>query len=164
MSLDSPSSQPHDGEVGSGGLGAVKRWPTRKKQVNTRYLVLACSYLAFGFAVGIMMWHRGYTTTTSVGGTTGTTSTLQSNQSIYQTNPGPVTVILSLMAGALLVSTVSLIRRVARQSPKVDVPGLVAASVIGVVGVLGLLSVGPFILPLAVLLLILAIPMDSFAP
>lgn len=168
MPLDSPISQPLESGPRHTGLGVVKGWPPRKKQVTIRYVLLGCSYLAFGLVVGVMFWHHGYTTTTSfssaVGGSSSATPIVQSSQSVYQVNPGPVIVLLILLAGALLVSTLSLAFRVARHSPKVSVPGVVAASVTGVIGILGLLSVGPFILPLAALLLILAIPMDKFTP
>ncbi len=132
----------------------------------TRWVLLGCSYLAFGLAVGLMFWPHGYASTSSVystnGGTSSVTYTGQAGQSVFQENRGPVTVILIVLASALLVSTLSLARRIARHSSKIGVPGVVAASVVGVVGVLGLMSVGPFILPLAALLLIVAIPMDTF--
>lgn len=168
MPMESPVSQsPGDGPH-PGGLRAFRRWPPQKKQVVTRFFLLGCSYLAFGIVVDLMLWRRGYTTTSSVystsGGISSVTYTGQSGQSVYQVNPGPVTVILILLAGALLVSTLSLARRITRHSSKMSVPGVVAASVVGVVGVLGMMSVGPFLLPLAALLLILAIPMDTFAP
>jgi len=166
--MESPMSQPLEGGTYPGGLMAFRGWPPQKKQVVTRYFLLACSYLAFGLAVGLMFWRHGYTSTSSVyttsGGASSVTYTGQSGQSVFQVNRGPVTVILILLAGALLVSTLSLIRRIARRSNKIGVPGVVAASVVGAIGVLGLMTVGPFILPLAALLLILAIPMDTFSP
>jgi hypothetical protein len=121
-------------------------------------------YLVFALVAGLMFWRHGYTRTDVSSVTDGTISHtffMQANQSIYQTNPRPVAVILMLLAAAILVSTVSLIRRVSRNSPKISVPGVVVASAIGVVGVLGMLSIGPFILPLAALLLVVALPLDK---
>jgi hypothetical protein len=39
----------------------------------------------------------------------------------------------------------------------------VAASVVGIIAVLGMLSVGPFFIPLAALLVLLAMPMDRLS-
>ena len=139
----------------------------RQKQVFVRYSLLGCTYVVFAIVVALMFWHHGYTRTDVSSFSNGTITHsyfMLANQSIYQENPGPVTVILTLLAVAILVSSVSLVRRIARGSRELSILGVVVASIIGVVGFLGMLSVGPFILPLAALLLILSTPLDAITP
>ena len=81
-----------------------------------------------------------------------------STSTVYQMDPGPVRIILALLGGALVVSTASLLWRVARRTTRVGVTGMAAAASAGAVALLGMLTVGPFILPLAVLLTVLALP------
>lgn len=160
------SRQPLTGGVTADAPRGVRNWPPRQKQVTVRFALLGCMYLVFALVAGFMFWRHGYTRTdvsSVTGGTISHTFFMLANQSIYQTNPRPVAVILIMLAAAILVSTVSLISRVARNSPKISVPGAVVASAIGVVGVLAMLSIGPFILPLAALLLVVALPMDKLS-
>jgi len=87
---------------------------------------------------------------------------VQPNNSVYQENPGPITVILLLMLVATTVSTLSVVYRVVKRSPKIGVAGVVVAGLVGAFCVLGIASVGLFILPLAGLLVVLALPMSKF--
>ncbi len=81
-------------------------------------------------------------------------------RSIYDENPEPVTVLLAVLGAACLVVTASLLWRCTHRSPRPGVAGLVAAGGAGVVALLGVFTVGPFILPLAALLFVVALPMD----
>ncbi|MGO9458419.1 MAG: hypothetical protein ACLP62_15460 [Acidimicrobiales bacterium] len=56
--------------------------------------------------------------------------------------------------------TASLVWRTIHRSPRPGVAGLAAAGGAGVVALLGALTVGPFIVPLAALLFVVALPMD----
>jgi glucan phosphoethanolaminetransferase (alkaline phosphatase superfamily) len=86
---------------------------------------------------------------------------IQPGSSVYQENPGPVTVILLLMLVAVTASTLSVLYRIVKRSPKLGVTGVVVAILVGIFCVLATLSVGPFVLPLAGLLVVLALPMSK---
>ena len=143
---------------------SFRRWPARSKHVAVRLSLLGCSYLAFALTLDLMLWRHGVTTISSVNSSSGSSAVTYTGgvvQSLYEVSPGPITAILVLEATALIVSTLSLGRRVTRRSSKVGVAGVVAAGVIGVVGVVGMLTVGPYILVLAALLLMVALPIDA---
>ena len=121
-----------------------------KKQVKVRCFLLGCAYLvSVGLAVALF--------------TVGGSSAQGGGQTVYQADPGPVKMILSGLAVACAVATASVLWRVAHRSPRVGVAGLVAALPVGVMALLGMLTVGPFILPLAALLFVIALPMDTLA-
>ena len=67
------------------------------------------------------------------------------------------------VAVACLVATASVLWRVVRRSPRIGVAGLVVGTLVAAVALLGMLTVGPFMLPLAALLVVVALPMDELA-
>jgi hypothetical protein len=138
-----------------------------KKQVEVRLVLAACTFLFVAVVAELSFWRHGTTTVTYThaitGGGTHYTHTVRPNNSVYQDNPGPVTVILLLMLAAAIVSTLSVVYRVVKHSPKIGIAGAVVAGLVGVVCVLGMASVGLFILPLAGLLVMLALPMSKLS-
>lgn len=62
-----------------------------------------------------------------------------------------------------IVSTLSVVYRAVKHSPKVGVVGMVMACVVGALCFVGMASVGMFILPLAGLLVVLALQMSKLA-
>ena len=66
------------------------------------------------------------------------------NSSVYQDNPGPVTVILLLLLVVAIVSTLSVVYRAVKHSPEVGVVGMVMACVVGAFCFVGMASVGMF--------------------
>jgi hypothetical protein len=128
-----------------------------RPQVRIRVVLLVAAYVVWGGVAALLCAVHG-SSETSVGSgapepTTGLT--------IYQVNPGPVTVILLGTFVALVVATASVVWRVRHHSPKVGVAAVVAACAVGAVALLGALTVGPFLVPLAVLLVVAALPMDT---
>jgi hypothetical protein len=121
-----------------------------KKQVKLRFLLLSCAYLT---SVGLVL------ALFTVGGS----SAGGVRQTVYQADPGPVKMILGGLAVACAVATASVLWRVVHRSPRLGVAGLVAALPVGVMALLGMLTVGPFILPIAALLFVVALPMDTLA-
>lgn len=70
-----------------------------------RLVLAGCSYLFVAGLAELLFWRHGSTTVTVThvvtGGGTYVTQMVQPNSSIYQENPGPVTVILLLMLVAV---------------------------------------------------------------
>jgi hypothetical protein len=132
-----------------------------------RLVFAGCSFLFVAGLAGLLFWRHGSTTVTVTHGVTGggtyVTQMIQPNSSIYQENPGPVTVILLLMLVAVSASTQSVVYRAVKRSPKRGITGLVVASLVGAFCVLGIASVGLFILPIEGLLVVLALPMSKLA-
>ena len=91
------------------------------------------------------------------------TGTNGSGTTFYEENPGPAIVLIALSTLCVLIATSSLLARVRARSSRYGTVGMVAAGVLGVAAILGLLSVGPFLVPLAALLIILALPMEEIA-
>lgn len=87
-----------------------------------------------------------------------------SGSTVYQENPGPVEGILVGLAGALLVSTGSIAWRVARRSSRVGVAGMVVAVLAAMVALAGWLTVGLFIVPIAAVLFVVALPIPPEHP
>jgi hypothetical protein len=85
----------------------------------------------------------------------------RSAPTVYRENPGPVQLILAILAGALLISTASVIWRVVRRSSRFGVAGMTAAALVALAAVAGMLSVGPFIVSIAAVLALLALPLPS---
>jgi hypothetical protein len=152
-----------NGNVHIGGPGNS----SAKSQAAVRLLLAACAFLVVAGVAELSFWRHGTTTVTFMhaitGGGTYITHTVKPNSSVYQDNPGPVTVILLLMLTETTVSSLSLVYRVVRHSPKIGVAGAVVAGLVGAICVLGMASVGLFILPLAGLLVMLALPMSKLA-
>lgn len=138
-----------------------------KRQVTVRLLLAICTFLVVAILAGLSFWRHGTTTVpvthVITGGSTYITYLVEPNSSVYQENPGPVTVILLLLLVMAIVSTLSVVYRAVKHSPKVGVVGVVMACVVGAVCVVGVASVGIFILPLAGLLVVLALPMNKLA-
>jgi hypothetical protein len=121
-----------------------------KKQVMVRLLLLGCAYLvAAGLAIALFVVHGS--------------SAWGGGQTVYEANPGPVKMILIGSAVACAVATASVFWRVVHRSPKLGVAGLAVGALTGAVALLGMLTVGPFILPLAALLVVVALPMNTLA-
>src|SRR5487761_2063110 len=83
----------------------------RGRQITVRLALLVALGIAEGSLAWLMFWRHGstrVTVTSFIGDTTHTRSLLQANQSIYQENPGPVSVILFVAVAAGLVATCSL--------------------------------------------------------
>ena len=128
----------------------VRMTAAGKRQVIVRFLLLGCAYLAAaGLAIALFAV-RG-------------SSDSGRGQTVYEANPGPVKMILIGLAVACAVATASVFWRVVHRSPKVGVAGLAVGALTGVVALLGMLTVGPFILPLAALLVVVALPMNTLA-
>jgi len=133
-------------------------WSRRGKQVALRFALLLGAYLAWGALALLLITTTG---NSSVSGTSidgHVTQVAQPATTIYQSDPRPVQAILVGLAGALLISTASVVWRVVRRSTRVGVTGMIVAGLAGVVAVLGMLTIGMFILPVAVLLVVLALP------
>ena len=156
MSTRLPKSQISTGVTPS----ILRDWPIRRKQVAVRISLLGCSYLVFVLTLDLLLWRHGVTTTYSNGSSSGTYNG-SITHSLYQVNPGPIITIIVVEILGLIVSTLSLWRRIVRGSSKIGVPAVVVASVLGVVGVAGMLSVGPYILVLSALMLMTALPIDA---
>lgn len=135
------------------------------KQILTRVVLLIATYLFLIILWELFFWRHGTTavqsTFTIVGGPTRTTTAIRANRSIYQLNPIPVTFALSLIVVATMVSTSSLIWRIARPTVRLGITNLVFAVAVGIVAILSLLSIGPFVIPIAAFLIFLALPFDS---
>lgn len=111
------------------------------KQVEIRCALLLAGYAAWGALAFLLGLFRG-----------------QSGVSVYQADPRPVERILVGLAGALAVATASVVWRVARHSARVGVAGMTVAVLTAVTALAGMLSVGLFIVPIAVVLFFLALP------
>jgi diphthamide biosynthesis methyltransferase len=72
-----------------------------KRQVAARLLLAVCAYSVLAGLAVLSFWRHGSTTVTVThaitGGSTYITQVVRPNNSVYQENPGPVTVILLLM-------------------------------------------------------------------
>ena len=85
-------------------------------------------------------------------------------QTMYQAEPGIARAIFVALAIAILIETVSIVWRVSRRSHRFGVTGMVVAGLTGVASVLGMLTIGPFVAPFAVVCLMLALPIGSVEP
>ncbi len=147
-------------------MGSVGHRSRRTRQVVLRFVLLVVAYLVWGALVLAAMTVDGSPSTT-VTATPGHVIRITSpGSSLYQVDPGPVRAILSGLAVALAVSTASVIWRVLRRSTKVGVAGMIAAGLVGATAVVGMLTVGIFVLPFAALLVVLALPIapERIAP
>jgi hypothetical protein len=135
----------------------------QRKQVAVRYLLLGCSFLVVGaLALGLFSVHgSSETAITYMNGRSVVQS--QPGQTAYQTNPTAIAVILLALLAACGTSGVSLTFRVLHRSPSLGIAGLVVGAIVGIIAILGILTVGPYILPLAGLLIVIALPLDTFA-
>ena len=123
-----------------------------------RLALLLGAYLAWGIlALAMVTLHTG--SSTSVRLVDGhVVQVTQSATTLYQAQPGVVRVLLLGTAAALLVSTASVVWRLVRRSTRLGVTGMIVGGLMGAVAVLGLLTIGMFIAPLAAFLVALALP------
>lgn len=135
-----------------------KGWSRRAKHVALRFALLVAAYLAWGALALALVRLHAYSSQSESLVNGHVASVTQQSSTVYQENPGPVRVILAILGGALLIATVSVLWRVARSSERLGITGMVAAAIAGVVALLGMLTIGPFILPLTALLVLLGLP------
>lgn len=116
------------------------------------------AYLAWGGLAFLVAGIHAYSSQTEQLVNGRLTEVTQEGSTVYQANPESVTIVLGLLGVALLVATASVVWRIFRRSERVGVTGMIVAAVSGVVALLGMLTIGPFIAPLAVLLVVIALP------
>lgn len=128
-----------------------------------RVVVLACAYLTLVAVAVMAVLFSAYSSVSepSSGGTGPATMVHIAGATLYQTNRLVVIVILTLMAVALAVATFSFVWRVRHNSTSRGTSGLVAALMVSLVAFVGILTIGPFLFPLAALLMVLALPMQN---
>jgi hypothetical protein len=81
---------------------------------------------------------------------------------VFHEAPVPVLVILSVCLAAWVIGYLSLRQRIRSHSARRSVPATVTAVVMGVAALAGTLTIGPVLWPLAVLLFLVALPLDRF--
>jgi hypothetical protein len=130
----------------------------RSKQVLGRIGLLLGAYLCW-VALALMLVVVRTGSSSSVHAVDGhVTRVIQSDTTLYQVQPGTVRVLLLVTASALVISTASVVWRILRRSPRLGITAMVVGAIVGVGAVLGLLTIGPFIAPLAACLIVLALP------
>jgi len=143
-----------------GVLRAPSTWRPWSRKVALRFALLLSAYL-FWFGYLVLATHLHW----ALGGN-------QSDQSnslnypapprtMYQEDPGITRAIFAVAALALVIETASVLWRVARHSTRVGVTGLVAGGIGGVLTLLGMLTIGPFIAPFAAVCILLALPIGG---
>jgi hypothetical protein len=164
VSTDDGKRVPDGGLAGSADAGVTppdvtpRGWSRRTRQVLLRFALLLGAYLSWG-ALALMMvsYHGG--SSVSISSVNGhITQVTQPGTTLYQGQPGAVRAILLVLGIALLISTASVVGRVARRSTRVGVTGMVVAGIVGAVALLGMLTIGMLIVPLAAFLVALALP------
>ncbi len=159
----------HQHKTGQEGAPASRgptsgRWSPRTKQLAVRFALLGCAYATWGALFLMMTVYHG-SSSYSISTVNGhVTRVAQPGVTVYQENPAPVRIILLLAAGAVLVSTASVLWRVIRHSSKIGVAGMVVGGMAAVMVVLGAFTIGPFFLPLAAVLILLALPITPSSP
>ncbi len=133
-------------------------WSGRTRHVLLRFVLLFGAYLAWGALAWMMVSVATGSSTIVSSGTGRPTTVTQSSTTLYQEQPGTVRVILIALAIALATSTASVVWRVVRRSERLGVTGLIVAGLVGAVAVLGAMTIGMFIAPLAAFLVLLALP------
>jgi hypothetical protein len=126
--------------------------------VALRFVLLLGAYLAWGGLALILVVARENSSVNTISSNGRLTQVNQSGTTIYQMNPGPVRIILFGLAAALVISTASVVWRVVHHSAKVGITGMIVAGIAGAACLLGILTVGLFIVPVAALLVVLALP------
>jgi heme A synthase len=128
-----------------------------------RFALLLGAYLSWlGLAWAVVSF-RAFSSTTISSGTGRATVVTQSSSTLYQNQPTTVRAILIGLAVVLVISTASVVWRVVRRSRRLGVSGMVVAALVGAVALLGILTIGLFIVPLAALLVVLALPIAAEA-
>ena len=137
---------------------APRPWSRRTRHVLLRFALLSGAYLAWGALAWMMVSVDSGSSTIISSGTGRQTTVIQSGTTLYQEQPGTVRAILGALAVALVIATASVVWRVARRSERLGVMGLIVAGLVGAFAVLGMLTIGMFVAPLAALLVLLALP------
>jgi len=133
-------------------------WSRRTRHVLLRLVLLLGAYLAWGALAWVTVSVRAYSSEIISSGTGRPTVAASSSTTLYQDQPGTMRTILFALAIALLISTASVFWRVVRRSTHLGVTGMVAAGLVGAMALLGMLTIGMFIVPLAAFLVVLALP------
>jgi len=133
-------------------------WPRRTKHVVARFALLLGAYLSWLGLAWAMVSVTAVSSATISSGTGRATVVTQSSSTLYQNQPTTVRSILIGLATALVISTASVVWRVTRRSTRLGVSGMVVAALVSAVALLGILTIGLFIVPLAALLVVLALP------
>jgi Protein of unknown function (DUF2510) len=123
-----------------------------------RFVLLLGAYLVWGALAWMMVTVSVYSSSTVSSGTGRPIVVPKSGTTLYQAQPGTVRTILFALAMALLISTASVLWRVVHRSTRLGVTGMVAAGLVGAMALLGMLTIGMFIVPLAAFLVVLALP------
>jgi len=134
------------------------RWSRRNRGVALRFGLLVGAYATWGVLAWLAVTVRSYSTTIVSAGTGRPPTVVTTGSTLEQVDPGSVRIILTGLAVALVIATASVVWRVARRSERVGVTGLVVAGLAGVVALLGMLTIGIFLVPFAALLALLALP------
>jgi len=122
------------------------------------FAFLLGAYLAWAGLAWAMVAVAAGTSTAVISGTGRPTVITHSRATLYQSQPGTVRLILTGLAIAVLISTASVIWRIVRRSTRLGITGIVVAGLVGVAALLGVLTIGLFIVPLAAFLVVLALP------
>lgn len=133
-------------------------WSRRAKLVKVRFVLVGGAVLTWGALVWLTVSVQAGTTTAVSSGIGRPTVVTQSTTTLYQESPGAVGLILAVLAAAVVTATASVIWRVVHHSERIGITGMVVAVLVGGMALLGMLTIGMFIVPLAVLLVLLAIP------
>lgn len=141
-------------------LRAPATWQPWSRKVALRCALLLCAYLFWlGYLVFATHFHW------ALGGNTSDQSSSPNYpvppRTMYQEDPGLTRGIFAVAAVALVIETASVLWRVARHSTRVGVTGLVAGGIGGVLALLGMLTIGPFIAPFAAICILLALPIGG---
>ena len=140
-------------------MSPAKMTGPQRSQVVVRCLLLLASFVVVGVIALLLFTVRGNGESAVIDSGGRVVISAQAGQTVYQANPTPVSVILVGLLAACVVSGASLAFRIVRRSPAPGVAGLVAGGLVGVVAILGMLTVGPYILPLAALLVVNGLPL-----
>jgi hypothetical protein len=131
---------PRTPDSGPGGPGAAGRRSSRwARAVALRSGLLVGAYLAWGALWLLLVSGR-------------------SEGSVYRSDPGPVSGILEVLASVLVIATASVLWRVARRSHRPGVTCMVVGGLAGLLALLGALTVGIFIAPVAAFVILLGLP------
>ena len=130
----------------------------RQKAVLLRVALLVASYVVGGGLVWLLFSAPLESSTAISSGTGRATTVTQSSSTLYQSAPGTVHLLLGGLAAALVVATASVIWRIARRSTRLGVTAVIVGGLVGAVALLGILTIGMFVMPLAVLLVLAALP------
>ena len=160
----SPPARARPGRSPSGRTVGTGRWPARTKQLVVRFSLLVCACLAWGVLALVLVTDHG-SSSSSISVSNGhVTRTVLPGVTAYGEDPGPVRIVLLVSAGAVVVSAASLTWRAARQSSRIGVAGMAVGGAAVVAALLGAFTIGPFLLPLAAVLIIVALPIAPSRP